>query len=216
MLIFSSTSWTLSSGLIVLMLAGCGYQFRVEGAGPTIGGAHAVVPRESAPTLAVVNFENASFQPGLELKYTSYTRKEFSAGAGVRVVPTPNTADLVLKGSIIAVSVPTIAFSTTATFESRVTVAVKAVVEDARTRKPIWSQTVTASSEFFVTNDLQFNQVLETRALEQAGRLIAEDLATRFMVHLDSGALRASQGTGPPTPESRPETAPKDGESTGP
>lgn len=199
-----------------MVLAGCGYQFRVEGAGPTIGGAQAVASRESAPTLAVTNFENASFEPGLELKYTSYTRKEFSAGAGVRVVPTPETADLVLKGSIITVSVPTIAFSTTATFESRVMVAVRAVVEDARTKKPIWSQTVTASSEFFVTNDLQFNQVLQTRALEQAGRLIAEDLATRFMAHLDSGAPRASQGTGLLTPESRPAATPESRGSTGP
>jgi hypothetical protein len=44
-------------------------------------------------------------------------------------------------------------------------------------------------SEFFVTPDLQFNRVLQNRALEQAGRFIAEDLASRFLLQLESGQL---------------------------
>jgi hypothetical protein len=47
-----------------------------------------------------------------------------------------------------------------------------------------------------VTNDLQFNRVLQLRALEQAGRLIAEDLATRFLSYLEAGA-GAGQAGGP-------------------
>jgi hypothetical protein len=40
-----------------------------------------------------------------------------------------------------------------------------------------------------VTSDLQFNRVLQNRALEQAGRFIAEDLASRFLLQLESGQL---------------------------
>jgi hypothetical protein len=40
-----------------------------------------------------------------------------------------------------------------------------------------------------VTNDLQFNRVLQNRALEQAGRYVAEDLASRFLMQLESGRL---------------------------
>jgi hypothetical protein len=36
---------------------------------------------------------------------------------------------------------------------------------------------------------LQFNRVLQNRALEQAGRFIAEDLASRFLLQLESGQL---------------------------
>jgi len=45
------------------------------------------------------------------------------------------------------------------------------------------------ASEFYVTSDLQFNRVLQNRALEQAGRFIAEDLAARFLLQLESGQL---------------------------
>ena len=36
---------------------------------------------------------------------------------------------------------------------------------------------------------MQFNRVLQNRALEQAGRFIAEDLASRFLLQLESGKL---------------------------
>ena len=107
--------------------------------------------------------------------------------------------EVVLKGSILSVSIPTIAFSQTITLESRATVTVTAKVEEARTGKVIWVKTATASSEFFVTNDLQFNRVLQTRAVEQAGRLIAEDLATQFLNHLEQTQSRPSAGRSAPT-----------------
>jgi hypothetical protein len=59
-------------------------------------------------------------------------------------------------------------------------------------------QTAKGSSEFFVTTDLQFNRALQNRALEQAGRFIAEDLASRFLLQLESGKL--SKSTAAPAP----------------
>ncbi len=185
--------------LVMTVLAGCGYQFRVEGTGPTIGGAPDAANQATAPRMLIQFFENKSFEPNLEHKYTNYVRHEFSAGSGTRIVPRMEDADLVLKGSILSVSIPTIAFSQTITLESRVTVTVTAKVEEARTGKVIWAQTAMASSEFFVTNDLQFNRVLQTRAVEQAGRLIAEDLATQFLNHLERTQSRPSAGRPAPT-----------------
>lgn len=177
--------------ILLSLLAGCGYQFRVDGQGPTIGGVAtpqaAPAPTGPLPRLSIPNFENKAFEPNLELKYTAYARKEFAAGSGARVVNASEPTDYVLKGAITSVVLPTLAFSITeGTQETRVTVTVKANVEEAGTGKVVWSQAATASSEYFVTNDLQFNRVLEMRALEQAGRLIAEDLATRFLAFLDA------------------------------
>jgi len=166
-----------------LGLAGCGYQFRVEGAGPTIGGSSA--PKTNAPRLQIVNFENLTFEPNIEMRYTAYARREFSQSSGARVVNDGEPADLILKTKIMGVALPSINFSLQGTFESRVTVTLSATVEDARTKKKIWSQGVAASSEFFMTNDLQFNRVLQTRAVEQAGRLAAADLAMRFQNFMD-------------------------------
>jgi hypothetical protein len=170
-------------------LSACGYQFRVEGVGPTIGGgpARAADGQKPQPKLSIPNFENKTFEPNLELKYTTYARKEFAAGSGTLVVRDNEPADFVLKGQVVSVILPAIAFTKTDTLETRVTVTVRTAVEDVRTRKVVWDQKATASSEYFITNDLQLNRVLETRALEQAGRLAVEDLATRFLEHLDAG-----------------------------
>ena len=106
-------------------------------------------------------------------------------------------ADLVLTGQILSVSVPTLSFSLTptpgsqagsaTTLESRAEVTVAVKIEETRTKKLVWTQVAKGSSEFYITPDLQFNRVLQTRALEQAGRFAAEDLASRFLLHLESG-----------------------------
>jgi outer membrane lipopolysaccharide assembly protein LptE/RlpB len=189
---------TVSLILAAALLTACGYQFRVAGQGPTIGGGGApITPKADAPTLAIINFQNRSTEPNLETKYTAYTRQEFMTASGAQVTTGSGPSDLVLKGQIIAVIVPTLTFTLQQTLESRVTVYVNATIEKTGTKQVIWNQLVTASMEFFVTNDLQFNRVLQTRALEQAGRFVAQDLATRFLYHLESyGTAPAPTGTG--------------------
>ena len=173
-----------------LLLSACGYQFRVEGAGPTIGSATGTSSSTSPPPRLIVRtLENKSFEPNLETRYTNYLRHEFSSGSGAQIVADTEAADLVLSGQILSVSVPTLSFSQTTTLESRTEVVVIVKVEETRTKRLVWAQTAKGASEFYVTPDLQFNRVLQNRALEQAGRFIAEDLASRFLLQLESGLL---------------------------
>jgi len=178
--------------LFLVLLGGCGYQFRVEGAGPTIGGAAAASSSTSPPPRLVVRtLENKSFEPNLETRYTNYLRHEFSSGSGAQVVPDSEAADLVLSGQILSVTLPSLSFSQTTTLESRTEVVVVIKVEETRTQRLVWAQTSKGTSEFYVTSDLQFNRVLQNRALEQAGRFIAEDLASRFLLQLESGGWQS-------------------------
>ena len=133
---------------------------------------------------------NESFEPNLQMRYTNYLQEEFSSGSGAQVVGEAGVSDLVLSGQILSVSVPTLSFSQTSTLESRVEVIVRVRVEEARTSKVVWSQLVKGASEFFVTSDLQFNRALQNRAMEQAGRFVASDLAARFLLQLETGQLR--------------------------
>jgi outer membrane lipopolysaccharide assembly protein LptE/RlpB len=176
--------------LFLALLAGCGYQFRVEGAGPTIGSTTATSSSTSPPPrLVVQTLENKSFEPNLETRYTNYLRHEFSSGSGAQIVTDSEAADLVLSGQILSVIIPTLSFSQTTTLESRTEVVVTVKVEETRTKRVVWAQTAKGASEFYVTSDLQFNRLLQNRALEQAGRFIAEDLASRFLLQLESGQL---------------------------
>ncbi len=192
---------TLVSALIASTVAACGYQFRVEGAGPTIGGASTVSSQEPPPRLVIRTLLNGSFEPNLETRYTNYLREEFSTGSGAQVVAESEAADLILTGQILSVIVPTLSFSSTATLESRTEVIVLARVEDVRSRKVVWSQVVKGASEFFITPDLQFNRALQNRAVEQAGRFVAADLAARFLLQLETGALTKQASV--PAPASR-------------
>jgi len=179
------------------LLVGCGYQFRVEGAGPTIGNATARSSSTSPPPRLVVRtLENKSFEPNLETRYTNYLRHEFSSGSGAQVVSESEAADLVLSGQILSVIVPSLSFTQTTTLESRTEVVVIVRVEETRTQRLVWVETAKGASEFYVTSDLQFNRALQNRALEQAGRFIAEDLASRFLLQLESGQL-AKPATSP-------------------
>ena len=182
---------------LLAVLTGCGYQFRVEGAGPTIGSATATSSSTSPPPRLIVRtLENKSFEPNLETRYTNYLRHEFSSGSGAQIVTDTEAADLVLSGQILSVIVPTLSFTQTSTLESRAEVVVIVKVEETRTNRLVWAQMAKGTSEFYVTSDLQFNRVLQNRALEQAGRFIAEDLASRFLLQLESGQLAK-----PPAPQ---------------
>jgi hypothetical protein len=180
-----------------LVIAGCGYQFRVEGAGPTIGGAAnatAEPPSVPPPRVTIRTLRNATFEPNLETRFTNYLRHEFASGSGANVVPDGEAADLVVSGDILSVVLPTLSFTQTATLESRAEVVVAIRVEESRTKRLVWSHLAKGQAEFYVTQDLQFNRVLQNRALEQAGRYIAEDLASRFLMQLESGRLSKPVG----------------------
>ncbi len=177
------------TALMASTLVACGYQFRVDGPGPTIGGAVAPTSTEPPPRLIIRTLLNNSFEPNLEMRYTNYFRDEFSSGSGAQVVSESESADLVLTGQILSVIVPTLSFSQTTTLESRTEVVVLVQVEDVRSRKVVWRQIAKGASEFFVTPDLQFNRTLQNRAVEQAGRFVAADLAARFLLQLETGAL---------------------------
>ena len=191
-------------GLSLSLSAGCGYQFRVEGAGPTIGGAPATASSAPPTRVAIRTLRNATFEPNLEVRFTNYLRRELSSGSGAQVVSEGEEADLIVSGDILSVLLPTLSFTQTTTLESRAEAIVAIKVEETRTKRVVWTQLAKGSSEFYVTPDLQFNRVLQNRALEQAGRFIAEDIASRFLFQLESGRLSKPEVKSSPAQPDKP------------
>jgi len=194
--------------LMAMNIAGCGYQFQVQGAGPTVGGTDAATARPGPPLRMVVRtFENRTLEANLEIKLTNYMRREFS-GTGTQIVGESEPADLLLTGQVLGITMPTLSFDQTTTFESRIELLLTVKVEEIRSKKVIWTQIVKGASEFFITQDLQFNRVLQNRALEQAGLYAAGDLASRYSVYLESGQLDAAMTRKPTTLKSDSPEAP--------
>lgn len=173
-----------------VLVQGCGYQFSVEGPGPRIGGGAALTD-DAAPVvrLAIRNFRNRTFHRNLESVCTRSMRQEFAVGGGTRVVADDEQADYVMEGEIVSVTVSSLTFSTNVTRERRVEMVVNATVKHRRTGDVAWTGTATGTGEFFVNrgpdvegrqDEIQFNRVLQDRALERAGQDAAETLAVSF------------------------------------
>lgn len=192
----------LSAGMILLpALAGCGYQFSVEGNGPTIGGQRVVQTQGPPILLAIDPLENRTFERDLEIKYSQYLRREFQLTSGAEVVESSQEADFLLGGAIESVSLPSLTFTQNQTQESRVSVRVKVQVKNRRTGKVLWAQTANGTAEFFVSatpaaqggqSGLQFNRLLQNRALEQAGQAVAVDLSDSFLIAKERGVFNPS------------------------
>lgn len=183
----------------------------MEGPGPVIGGGAGLVPQGPPVRLAMHTLKNNSFEPNLEFKYTRYLRQAMQSAGSSKFVEDDSSADFILEGAILSVTLPSLTFSITRTQESRVMVSVAVSVRDRKTGKIRWSQTGTRAAEFFVgatsTGDaetgLQFNRVLQDRALEQAGQLVAADLADRFLWAWDQGTFQVNEGRDVPVPASK-------------
>ena len=180
--------------LILLNVAGCGYRFTVAGPGPVIGGGRVA---EGPPVrLAVHTLKNNTFEPNLEFKYTRYLLQALQSSGSATVVKDDLSADFILDGAIVSVSLPSVAFSQVQTQESRVSVKVAVTVRHRKSGKIRWTGSSENSAEFFVgaspnasggASGLQFNRVLQDRAVEQAGQGAAEGLADGFLSARDQG-----------------------------
>jgi len=196
---------------LCLSMTGCGYRFSVEGRGPTLG--TATVPEYEGPPVVLViePLANRTFESNLEYKYTEYLKDEFVVTGGANLVENIRDADYVMKGAIESVTLPSLTFTQNQTQESRVTVNVRVQIAERRTGKILWQQSSSSSAEFFVGSSsssggggggIQFNRVLQDRALEQAGQFVVEDLADRFL-------FAREQGVFTPEPPKPPSISPK-------
>ncbi len=191
--------------MLFVLLPGCGYRFSVEGPGPRIGGGPET--HEAPVRLVIRDLLNRTFQSNLEFVCTQYMRQQFAVSSGAHVVAEDAQADYVMTGEILSVTVPSLTFSAGQTRERRVNVVVRVTVAHRRTGKRLWTETATGVGEFFVNrapdvearqDQIQFNRVLQDRALEQAGQEVAEILAAAFWDARDQGVFsRTASSTGP-------------------
>ncbi len=203
-------------GILLCLTAGCGYQFTVEGPGPVIGGSAGHVVQGPPIRLVFPVLKNNSFEPNLEFKYTRYLRQALQSVGSAEFVDDAS-ADFVMEGAILSVGLSSLAFTRTQTQESRVMVKVLLKVKDRKTGKVRWSQTGTSTAEFFVnatsTSDsergLQFNRVLQDRAVEQAGQQVAANLADQFLGARERGVFDRNGKEIIPDPESGGDESPQ-------
>ena len=197
--------------MLLVVFPGCGYQFSVEGPGPRIGGGPDLQKEGPLVRLVIRDLLNRTFQSNLEFAYTRYMREQFAVSSGAQVVAEDAQADYVMTGEIVSVTIPSLTFSAGQTRERRVNVVVRITVAHRQTGKSLWTETARGAGEFFVNrapdvearqDQIQFNRVLQDRALEQAGQDVAEMLAAAFWAARDQGVFSQAQTPSPSSEDS--------------
>ena len=192
--------------MLLVVLPGCGYQFSVEGRGPQIGGDSGPEPSGPPVRLVIRDLLNRTFQSNLEFTYSRYLRQEFAVNSGAQIMADDGQADYVMTGEIVSVTVPSLTFSAGQTRERRVNVVMRVTVAHRTTGKNLWMETATGTGELFVNrapdvedrqDQIQFNRVLQDRALERAGREAAEQLAAAFWHVRDQGLFSQTRASSP-------------------
>jgi len=158
--------------VFVLLMTGCGYNFRP--AGENIG--------TYIQKVFVDNFSNRTSEAYVENYLRSAFIDEFIKGRRFKVVGSPEMADAILKGSINSVTTSHLSYdSSSIAVEERVTMAMELVFEERETGKIIWTDKNLAGIEDYRVTDQLASENSRKNTLIKLSKDTAEN-AYRLMM----------------------------------
>jgi len=157
--------------ILVIALAGCGYEF---GNSAKPGAAYGLI-------LAVPVFHNDTFEPILDRRVTEMVRRQFLQADGLTLVNDAGAAPLVLSGRVNGYLVQTLSFRQGQVNESRVTILATVSMTDTGTKRQLWQENYITSAEFFLTADLAINRSRQDVATDEAAQMMAENIVSRVL-----------------------------------
>ncbi len=160
--------------LLVIVLAGCGYQ--LAGQAGTIPG--------NLQRISVPMFSNSTIVPGLEQLVTAAVRTQFQRDGRVRLGTDASSATQ-LRGEVRRYELSLLASDRSDfALEYRVEVEVHVVVEDLRQHQTVLDQTLAINIDYVVSPQLVPTDIARERALQavarEAGERVVSLLLDRF------------------------------------
>lgn len=150
--------------LLVLGLSGCGYSLVRYGSG--LGDVRRV---------AIRGITNDSFEPGVETLVSDALAREFLRRGALRLVDSPETADIVIGGAVKRVQVRRRSFSSilfALEYEVRMEVALSLARRDG-TPVPIDPNALAESERYLASSDLEVARTNRQEALRRLAGVIA-------------------------------------------
>jgi outer membrane lipopolysaccharide assembly protein LptE/RlpB len=157
--------------LLVVTLAGCGYQ---------LSGQPGTVPG-NLQRLSVPMFNNGTTVPGFEQLVTTAVRTQLQRDGRVRL-GTAATSATQLRGEIRRYELLLLATNRDDfALEYRVEVEVHVVVEDLRQRQTLLDQALTVDAEYVVSSQLVTTDIARERALLAVAREVGERVVSLLL-----------------------------------
>jgi hypothetical protein len=175
----SQTEKTLTVLLFIVLLfmpAGCGYRF--SPGGDWID--------SRLKTVFVDNMVNSTSEPFIEIYLRNGFEDQFRKSSRFRLADSKDTADLILQGTITALSVPPVAYDRyDKAQEGRAVMTVNLLFEDRDAKKNIWTVSNFSGNETYRIDQANPNatSVSKTAALQK----LSNDMAEKAFRNLMSG-----------------------------
>ncbi len=161
---------------LLFMTAGCGY--RLSPGGEWID--------NRLQTVFVDNMVNSTSEPLIEIYLRNGFEDQFRKSSRFRMANSKNTADLILQGTIVALSVPPVAYNQyDRATEGRAVMTVNLLFEERAAGKKIWAVSNFSGNETFRIDQANPNatSVSKTAALQK----LSNDMAEKAFRNLMSG-----------------------------
>ena len=161
---------------LMIAVAGCGYGFSAGG--------NWIDSRFQ--TVHVDNIANTTNEPFIEIYLRSAFEDQFRKSSRFRLANSKDTADLILQGTITALTVPPVAFDRyDKAQEGRAVMTVDLLFDERENKKKIWSVSNFSGNETFRIDQANPNatSVSKTAALQK----LSNDMAEKAFRNLMSG-----------------------------
>tara|TARA_B100001971_G_scaffold208544_1_gene230540 strand:+ start:3089 stop:3730 length:642 start_codon:yes stop_codon:yes gene_type:complete len=159
------------SAFFVLITSGCGYHLGHGAGNPTGSTLHVDIPM----------FQNKTSEPKLGLLVTRGIKDAMLKTPGIQVVNNAQSADIIVRGSIIRYRTRTTAFDQRAATEEDVELSIVVQAENPGKQQPLWRETIKASAAFYLGPDLTLNRSAQDRAIEEASASFANILIGQLL-----------------------------------
>ncbi len=179
----SKTVLSLTSVIALLIISGCGYNFRAGGEPVGI----------EIKSLAIPMVESSSSEKGFESDFTTVLRNEFISHSRVPL-KNKDRAAMVLLVDVYEITTQPLTFDSvqntvsgkTVTYETtssrRLILRLNASLVDSETGKPVWNDTsMTEEAKFDVTSDPLLNRKNQRDALLKIAGLLSKRIYSRTM-----------------------------------
>jgi len=162
--------------LISLVLTNCGYRFSPGGEWID----------SRFQTVHVDNIVNATSEPFIEIYLRSAFEDQFRKSSRFRLTGSKDTADLILQGTITALTVPPVAFDKfDKAQEGRAVMTVNLLFEEREARKKIWAVSNFSGNETYRID--QANTSATSASKTAALQKLSNDMAEKAFRNLMSG-----------------------------
>ena len=175
-------------GALALFLFGCGYQSSLEKAPPSYLIKETVEGKEVSKSvhlsrISIPVFINRTFEPLIENTLTRRFRQQVLMDGHLKLTASRENSDMILEGQLVSFGQVPLSFdANNSALEYRISLVLQILLKDSKSEKIFWQKSgITGTADYFVNMDASLNRAALDRAIDEASKVLAEDVISEIL-----------------------------------